>query len=113
MSRHDPHRNRREPDPHGLRVAPAPRPTPRPQARSSPIDLAEGLEDPLLILHGMVDTNVFAQDSIRLIERLIDLGQDFDAMLYPSQAHAFDDGMAWLDEYRRIERLLLEHLGPP
>ena len=81
--------------------------------RSSPIDLAEGLEDPLLILHGMVDSNVFVQDSIRLIEALIDLGKDFDAMLYPSQGHAFDDGMHWLDEYRRIERFLTDHLGAP
>ena len=38
---------------------------------------------------------------------------DFDAMLYPSQGHAFDDGMHWLDEYGRIERFLTGHLGPP
>ncbi|MCZ6596053.1 MAG: prolyl oligopeptidase family serine peptidase [Planctomycetota bacterium] len=81
--------------------------------RSSPIDHAEKLEDPLLILHGMVDSNVFAQDSIRLIEELIDNKLDFDAMLYPSQGHSFRDGEHWLDEYRRIERFLLEHLGPP
>jgi dipeptidyl aminopeptidase/acylaminoacyl peptidase len=89
------------------------RPSTHPEAysRSSPIDRAEGLVDPLLILHGMVDTNVFAQDSIRLIEKLIDLGKDFDAMLYPSQGHGFADGMHWLDEYRRIERFLVEHLG--
>ena len=61
----------------------------------------------------MVDTNVFAQDSIRLIEKLIDCGKDFDAMLYPSQGHGFDDGRHWLDEYRRIERFLVEHLGAP
>jgi dipeptidyl aminopeptidase/acylaminoacyl peptidase len=42
----------------------------------------------------MVDTNVFAQDSIRLIEKLIDLGLDFEAMLYPSQGHGFTDGSA-------------------
>ncbi len=91
------------------------RPSTHPEAyeRSSPIDLAEGLEDPLLILHGMVDSNVFAQDSIKLIEKLIDLGKDFDAMLYPSQGHAFEDGEHWLDEYKRIERYLLAHLGPP
>ncbi|MEM7306205.1 MAG: prolyl oligopeptidase family serine peptidase [Planctomycetota bacterium] len=81
--------------------------------RSSPIDLVDGLEDPLLVLHGMVDSNVFAQDSIRLIEELIDRGKDFDAMLYPSQGHAFRDGEHWLDEYRRIERYLIDHLGPP
>lgn len=81
--------------------------------RSSPIDLAEGLQDPLLLLHGMQDTNVFVQDTIRLMERLIDLGKEFDAMLYPSQDHAFADGRHWVDEYRRIERLMVQHLGEP
>ena len=81
--------------------------------RCCPIDLAEGLRDPLLILHGMEDSNVFAQDSIRLIEKLIDLGKDFEAMLYPSQDHAFTDGRHWVDEYRRIERWMHVHLGEP
>lgn len=78
-----------------------------------PIDLAEGLRDPLLILHGMQDSNVFAQDSIRLVEKLIDLGKEFDVMLYPSQDHAFTDGRHWVDEYRRIEALMKGHLGTP
>jgi dipeptidyl aminopeptidase/acylaminoacyl peptidase len=88
------------------------RPSTHPEAyaASSPIDHAEKLRDPLLILHGMVDSNVFAQDSIRLIEKLIDLGIDFDAMLYPSQDPGFEDGMHWLDEYRRIERFLVRCL---
>ncbi|MBM3990788.1 MAG: S9 family peptidase [Planctomycetes bacterium] len=81
-------------------------------AASSPLDHAHKLRDPLLILHGMVDSNVFAQDSIRLMEKLIDLGLDFDAMLYPSQDHGFEDGMHWLDEYRRIERFLVNCLAP-
>ncbi len=34
--------------------------------RSSPIFFAEGLEDPLLMLHGMVDTNVEFEDIVRL-----------------------------------------------
>lgn len=91
------------------------RPSTHPEAyrRSSPIDLVDGLEDPLLVLHGMLDTNVFAQDSIRLIEELIDRGKEFDAMLYPSQGHGFHDGPHWLDEYRRIETYLLENLGSP
>ncbi|MAB81599.1 MAG: hypothetical protein CMJ89_19840 [Planctomycetes bacterium] len=91
------------------------RPSTHPEAyvRSSPIDHIDELDDPVLILHGMLDGNVFAQDSIRLIEELIDRGKEFDAMLYPSQGHAFQDGPHWLDEYRRIERYLTEHLGPP
>ncbi len=82
-------------------------------ALSSPIDHAEGLNKPLLLLHGMMDSNVFAQDTIRLMEKLIDLGKDFEVMLYPSQNHAFTDGAHWLDEYKRIERFLMEHLGAP
>ena len=91
------------------------RPSTHPEAyrRSSPIDHVDGLEDPLLLLHGLVDSNVFAQDTIRLMEELIDRSLDFEAMLYPSQGHAFEDGPHWLDEYRRIERFLLRHLGPP
>ncbi|MCY3003996.1 MAG: S9 family peptidase, partial [Planctomycetota bacterium] len=90
------------------------RPSTHPEAyvASSPIDHAQNLKDPLLLLHGMVDSNVFAQDTIRLMEKLIDLGLDFDAMLYPSQNHAFEDGMHWLDEYKRIERFLARCLAP-
>ncbi len=80
--------------------------------RSSPIDHAEGLTKPLLILHGLKDSNVFAQDSIRLIEKLIQLGKEFDVMLYPSQDHGFTDPESWIDEYRRIERLFVRELRP-
>ncbi|MBK8179407.1 MAG: S9 family peptidase [Planctomycetes bacterium] len=82
-------------------------------ARSSPIDHAHKLTKPLLLLHGMMDSNVFAQDTIRLMETLIDQGKEFEVMLYPSQDHAFTDGAHWLDQYKRIERFLTEHLGAP
>jgi dipeptidyl aminopeptidase/acylaminoacyl peptidase len=80
--------------------------------KSSPLDHAEGLTKPLLILHGLKDSNVFAQDSIRLIEKLIQLGKEFDAMVYPSQDHGFTDPESWIDEYRRIERLFVRELKP-
>ncbi|MFQ5503936.1 MAG: prolyl oligopeptidase family serine peptidase [Planctomycetota bacterium] len=80
--------------------------------KTSPIHFARGLVRPLLLLHGMGDTNVFVQDTIRLTERLIRLGKDFDTMLYPSQKHTFADPSAWVDEYRRIERLFDRVLEP-
>jgi dipeptidyl aminopeptidase/acylaminoacyl peptidase len=80
--------------------------------RSSPIHLVGDIQDPVLMLHGLKDDNVFAQDSIRFIEELIQQGKTFDAMLYPSQAHGFTDPESWVDEYGRIEgymdRYLLE-----
>ena len=72
--------------------------------RSSPITYADKLERPLLILHGMSDDNVHVQDSIQLMEKLIRLGKTkyFEAMLYPSENHAFVRPESWADEYERI-----------
>jgi dipeptidyl aminopeptidase/acylaminoacyl peptidase len=80
--------------------------------RSSPIDHAKGLSKPLLLIHGLKDSNVFAQDTIRLVETLIELQKDdFEMMLYPSQDHGFSDADSWFDEYRRIERFFDRHLA--
>ncbi len=79
--------------------------------RSSPIYFAEGLEDPLLIAHGMVDVNVHFQDVVRLSQRLIELGKtDWEMALYPVEDHAFVRPSSWTDEYRRILELFDRHL---
>ena len=79
--------------------------------RSSPIYHAEGLEDPLLIAHGMVDVNVHFQDVVRLAQRLIELGKtDWEMALYPVEDHAFAEPTSWTDEYRRILELFEESL---
>ena len=44
--------------------------------QSSPIYFADGLKGALLICHGMVDTNVLFQDSVRLTQRLIELRKE-------------------------------------
>jgi dipeptidyl aminopeptidase/acylaminoacyl peptidase len=79
--------------------------------RSSPIYYAEGLEDPLLMAHGMVDTNVFFQDIVRLTERLIELGKkNWELAVYPVENHGFVRPSSWTDEYTRIFKLFEENL---
>ncbi|WP_298771615.1 prolyl oligopeptidase family serine peptidase [uncultured Shewanella sp.] len=74
--------------------------------RSSPIEWAQGLEKPLLIMTGMVDDNVFFQDSVRLVQRLIELEKPmFETAIYPVEPHGFRQPSSWLDEYRRIFKL--------
>ncbi|MDQ3674265.1 MAG: prolyl oligopeptidase family serine peptidase [Gemmatimonadota bacterium] len=74
--------------------------------RSSPIYFAEGLEDPLLMAHGMVDVNVHFQDIVRLTQRLIELGKTrWELAAYPVEDHAFVRPSSWTDEYRRIFEL--------
>jgi len=78
--------------------------------KCSPIYFAENLKKPLLLMHGLVDANVFCQDSFQLAEKLIELGIDFELMIYPSQGHGFHDPQSWIDEYGRIEKLFDRYL---
>jgi len=79
--------------------------------KSSPIYFAEGLKGSLLICHGMVDTNVHFQDSVRLAQRLIELRKEnWELAMYPVENHAFTEETSWADEYRRILKLFEDNL---
>ena len=74
--------------------------------RSSPIEFADGLADPLLICHGVLDDNVFYKDTVRLTQRLIELGKrDWSVMAYPIEPHGFREPRSWLDQYTRTFEL--------
>ena len=79
--------------------------------QSSPIYFAEGLQDPLLMAHGMSDTNVHFQDIVRLTQRFIELGKTrWELAVYPVEDHAFVRPSSWADEYRRIFELFERYL---
>lgn len=79
--------------------------------KSSPIYFAEGLKAPLLIAHGMVDVNVHFQDSVRLVQRLIELRKEnWELAVYPVEDHGFVEAASWADEYKRILKLFETHL---
>jgi dipeptidyl aminopeptidase/acylaminoacyl peptidase len=81
--------------------------------RSSPIYFAAGLKGALLICHGMVDTNVNFQDTVRLVEKLIELRKDnWQVAPYPAEDHGFDREASWADEYKRILKLFTDNLHP-
>jgi dipeptidyl aminopeptidase/acylaminoacyl peptidase len=74
--------------------------------KSSPIYFAQGLKGHLLICHGMVDTNVHFQDSVRLAQRLIELRKtNWELAPYPVENHGFVEPTSWADEYKRILKL--------
>ncbi|MDQ3745681.1 MAG: alpha/beta fold hydrolase, partial [Acidobacteriota bacterium] len=81
--------------------------------QSSPIYFAQGLKGTLLICHGMVDTNVNFQDTVRLTERLIELRKEnWQLAAYPVEDHTFERADSWADEYKRILKLFSEQLHP-
>lgn len=84
---------------------------PKAYEQSSPIYFADGLEGNLLMLHGMIDTNVNFQDVVRLSQRLIELKKEnWQLEVYPLEDHGFLESSSWSDEYRRIFKLFQETL---
>ncbi len=82
--------------------------------QSSPIYFAQGLKGALLICHGMVDTNVLFQDSVRLVQKLIELRKEnWEFAPYPVENHGFERDTSWADEYKRILKLFEDNLRVP
>jgi dipeptidyl aminopeptidase/acylaminoacyl peptidase len=89
----------------------SPETDPEAYRKSSPIYFAENLQDPLLMLHGMVDDNVQFQDVVRLSQRFIELGKEnWELAVYPVESHGFKESYSWYDEYRRILELMETNL---
>ena len=122
----------RRPDVYHLGIAVAPKPQPRlynawfqeiymetPESnpegyrRSAPINFAEGLKGDLLIIHGTGETNTHIQITEGLVDRLIELGKQFDYMAYPNRDHGLREGSGTAIHLRMLmTRYLIEHLTP-
>ncbi len=114
----------------GIAVAPKPQPhlynawfqeiymetpevNPEGYQRSAPINFAEGLKGDLLIIHGTGETNTHLQITEGLVDRLIELGKQFDYMAYPNRDHGLSEGRGTALHLRMlITRYLIEHLPP-
>jgi dipeptidyl-peptidase-4 len=116
----------------GIAVAPKPQPhlynawfqeifmrtieeNPEGYRQSAPINFAEGLKGNLLIIHGTGETNTHLEITEGLVDRLIELGKQFDYIAYPNRNHGFREGRGTPVHLRMlITRYLIEHLpsGP-
>ena len=78
---------------------------------ASPISHAEGLRGSLLLVHGSGDDNVHFQGSQELVNRLVQLGKQFDFMEYPNRSHCICEGAGTTEHvYQTLTRYLLTHL---
>ena len=80
---------------------------------SSAINYAEGLRGKLLIVHSEGDDNVHYQGTELLINRLVELGKQFDFMEYPGRTHSLSEGVGThYHLYCLLTRYLEDHLAP-
>jgi dipeptidyl aminopeptidase/acylaminoacyl peptidase len=97
--------------PYTSNILNTPQEDPEAYRRSSPIYFAEGLKGALLICHGVIDTNVHFQDTVRLVQRLIELRKEnWELAIYPVEGHGFVEPTSWADEYKRIFKLFEANL---
>ncbi|MCH7944801.1 MAG: S9 family peptidase [Armatimonadetes bacterium] len=73
---------------------------------TSPVHHAAGLEGNLLLIHGILDDNVLFQDTVRLMQSLINEGKYFDLMAYPRDDHGINKATSRPHLYATIMRYL-------
>jgi dipeptidyl-peptidase-4 len=90
-----------------MRVMMAPDDQPQEYAEASAFTYASGLEDHLMIIHGMRDRIVLFKDSVSLVQRLMLLDKDVDFVVLPDSGHGWDN--EGLHQTRFAFRKLVQH----
>jgi dipeptidyl-peptidase-4 len=82
-------------------------------AKSSAFLKSDGLQDHLMIIHGMRDEVVLFKDSVTLEQRLIVQGKDIDLVVLPNAPHGWDtEGLAQTRyAYGRLVEYFRKYLG--
>jgi dipeptidyl-peptidase-4 len=77
---------------------------------ASAVKAAKDLSGRLLLVHGTADDNVHLQNTIQMIDALIEAGKPYDLQVYPGKTHSIHGAAARLHLFRAIERYLDDHL---
>ena len=80
---------------------------------NSPITHVDKLEGDYLLVHGGADDNVHLQNTMRMVEALIQANKQFDWAIYPDKNHGIYGGNTRLHLYTRMTNFIYETLGEP
>ncbi len=78
---------------------------------NSPVNHAKKLKGKVLIIHGMADDNVHAQNTYDMITALVAADKQFELQVYPNSNHGIYSGRntTW-HNYSRMTKFILENL---
>lgn len=88
-----------------------PRANPDGYRRSAPVNRAGNLESPFLLVHGTADDNVHLQNSIQMINALINHNKKFRFMLYPGKKHGIHGRDARIHLFELLTDFFQSQLG--
>jgi len=77
---------------------------------NSPISHVEKLKGDFLLVHGSADDNVHVQNTMRLIEALVQADKDFDWLIYPDKNHGIYGGNTRYHLFTKITDFIKEKL---
>jgi len=78
---------------------------------NSPINHVDKLKGDFLLIHGTGDDNVHVQNTMRMVEALIQADKQFEWMIYPDKNHGIYGGNTRLHLYKKMTNFIHRTLG--
>ena len=77
---------------------------------NSPINHVDKLKGKFLLIHGSGDDNVHVQNSMQMMEALIQANKQFDSQIYPDKNHGIYGGKTRIQLYTKMTNFIKENL---
>ena len=77
---------------------------------NSPINYVSKLKGPYLLVHGSADDNVHYQNTMRMVESLVQANKQFDLFIYPDKNHGIYGGNTRLHLYNKMTKFIEDNL---
>ena len=77
---------------------------------NSPINHVDKLEGKFLLIHGSGDDNVHLQNSMQMMEALIQANKQFDSQIYPDKNHGIYGGNTRIQLYNKMTNFIKSNL---
>ncbi|TYB78096.1 S9 family peptidase [Bizionia saleffrena] len=78
---------------------------------NSPINHVDKLKGDFLLIHGTADDNVHVQNTMRMVEALVQANKQFEWMIYPDKNHGIYGGNTRLHLYTKMTNFIDRTLG--
>jgi dipeptidyl-peptidase-4 len=77
---------------------------------NSPINHVSKLKGNFLLVHGTADDNVHVQNTMKMVEALVQANKQFDWAIYPDKNHGIYGGKTRLQLYTKMTNFIKEKL---
>ena len=77
---------------------------------NSPVKFVKKLKGKFLICHGMADDNVHFQNTVEMVDALVNANKQFDMQFYPNKNHGIYGGYTRYHLYKKMSEFIFENL---